>query len=90
MEPHEWDQDLDLRIQLIDEDGQPQGIDAKGKLRVGKAIHLAPGEPSLVPMVSNFINLRLAEAKRYAFAVSHQDREIARVGFRVILIGDDS
>jgi hypothetical protein len=83
VEPHEWDQSLDLRIQLIDEDGANMGIDARGKLRVGAARNRKPGEPSLLPMVSNFVNMRFPEAKGYAFAVDHDGEELTRVPFRL-------
>lgn len=88
VEPHEWDQQLDLRIQLIDEDGTNMGLDARGSLRVGAARNRKPGEPSLVPMVSNFVNMRFPEAKGYAFAVDHDGTELTRVGFRVNLAED--
>lgn len=85
VEPHEWDQNLDLRIQLIDEDGANMGLDARGNLRVGGAKNRKPGEPSLVPMVSNFVNMRFPAAKGYAFAIDHDGVELARVGFRIQL-----
>lgn len=87
VEPYEWEQDLDVRITLIDEDGHNMGIDARGKLRVGPPSSRPPGEPALVPLVSNFVNLRLPEAKGYAFAVHHQDTELVRLPFRVIQTG---
>lgn len=88
VEPHEWDQSLDLRIQLIDEDGVNIGIDARGSLRVQPTRSGKPGQPSLVPMVSNFVNLVFPEAKGYAFAVDHDGTELTRVGFRVQLVPD--
>ncbi len=90
VEPHEWDQSLDLRIQLIDEDGVNMGIDARGSLRVHPTSSGKPGQPSLVPMVSNFVNLGFPEAKGYAFAVDHDGSELTRVGFRVQLAQDRS
>jgi hypothetical protein len=90
VEPHEWDQSLDLRIQLIDEDGANMGIDARGSLRVQGMTSGKPGQPSLVPMVSNFVNLRFPLAKGYAFAVDHDGIELTRVGFRVQLAKERS
>ena len=90
IQPHEWDQNLDLRIQLIDEDGANMGLDARGSLRVGSAANRKPGEASLVPMVSNFVNMRFPEAKGYAFAIDHDGVELTRVGFRVNLAQERS
>lgn len=83
VEPHEWDQRLDLRIQLIDEDGKNMGLDARGQLKVGAAKGRKPGESTLLPMVSNFVNMRFPEPKGYAFAIDHDGTELARVAFRV-------
>ena len=83
VEPHELEQNLDLRIQLIDEDGVNMGLDARGKLRVGVARNRKPGEPALLPMVSNFVNMRFPEPKGYAFAIDHDGQELTRVPFRV-------
>ena len=84
VEPDEWGQDLDLGIRLVDEDGKQLGVDAKGKLRVGEAIQVRPGDSATLPMVSNFVNLAFPEAKGYSFIVTHDESELARVRFRVI------
>jgi hypothetical protein len=82
--PDERHQDLDLKVQLVDEDGAELGLVAKGKLRVGAPPNLPPGSPSLVPIVSPFHNVTFPEAKGYAFVVSVNDAELARVRFRVV------
>lgn len=82
--PEEWGTDLDIGIRLVDEDGKQLGVDAKGKLRLGNTPQLRPGETATLPMVSNFINLALPEAKGYTFIVTHDEAELARVRFRVI------
>ena len=82
--PDERHQDLDLKVELVDEDGAELGLVAKGKLRVGAPPNLPPGSPSLVPIVSPFHNVTFPEAKGYAFVVSVNDTELTRVRFRVV------
>ena len=82
--PDERQQDLDLKVVLVDEDGAELGVVAKGKLRVGAPPNLPPGSPSLVPIVSPFHNVTFPEAKGYAFVVSVNETELARVRFRVV------
>jgi hypothetical protein len=84
VEPDERHRDLEIAIELIDEDGQAVGIEAKGKLRVGAPPNLPPGASSIVPMVSPFQNVKFEAAKGYAFVVRFEDEEIARVRFRVV------
>jgi hypothetical protein len=40
-----------------------------------------------VPIVSPFHNITFSEPKGYAFVVSLGERELARIGFRVVEIG---
>ena len=82
--PDERQQDLDLKVVLVDEDGAELGVVAKGKLRVGAPPNLPPGSPSLVPIVSPFHNVTFPEAKGYAFVVSVNETELTRVRFRVV------
>jgi hypothetical protein len=84
--PEERQQDLELRVQLVDEDGAELGVMAKGKLRVGAPPNLPPGSPSIVPIVSPFHNITFPEAKGYAFIVSMNDNELTRVKFRVVKV----
>ncbi len=83
--PEERHRDLEIVINLIDEDGQSLGVEAKGKLRVGAPPNLPPGSSSVVPIVTPFYNVRFQEAKGYAFVVQYDDVELARVTFRVVL-----
>ena len=76
--PDERQQDLELVVQLVDEDGAELGVMAKGKLRVGAPPNLPPGSPSIVPIVSPFHNVTFPEAKGYAFVVSMNDTELTR------------
>jgi len=84
--PDERQQDLELIVQLVDEDGAEVGVTAKGKLRVGAPPNLPPGSPSIVPIVSPFHNVTFPEAKGYAFVISMNGTELTRVKFRVVEI----
>jgi hypothetical protein len=84
--PDERQQDLELIVQLVDEDGAELGVMAKGKLRVGAPPNLPPGSPSIVPIVSPFYNITFPEAKGYAFVVTMNDTELTRVKFRVVKV----
>jgi len=84
--PDERQQDLELVVQLVDEDGAELGVVAKGKLRVGAPPNLPPGSPSIVPIVSPFHNITFPEAKGYAFVVTMNDTELTRVKFRVVKV----
>ncbi len=85
--PDERHRDLEITITLIDEDGNEMGVEAKGKLRVGAPPNLPPGSSSIVPIVSPFYNIRFPEAKGYAFVVTFEEEELARVRFRVVQVG---
>jgi hypothetical protein len=84
--PDERQQDLELLVQLVDEDGTEVGVTAKGKLRVGAPPNLPPGSSSIVPIVSPFHNVTFPEAKGYAFVISMNKTELTRVKFRVVEI----
>ena len=84
--PDERHRDLEITITLIDEDGNEMGVEAKGKLRVGAPPNLPPGSSSIVPIVSPFYNIRFPEAKGYAFVVTFEEDELARVRFRVVQV----
>ena len=84
--PDERQQDLELVVQLVDEDGAELGVMAKGKLRVGAPPNLPPGSPSIVPIMTPFHNVTFPEAKGYAFVVSMNETELTRVKFRVVKV----
>ena len=84
--PDERQQDLELVVQLVDEDGGELGVMAKGKLRVGAPPNLPPGSASIVPIVSPFHNVTFPEAKGYAFVVTMNEVELTRVKFRVVKV----
>jgi hypothetical protein len=86
IEPDERHRDLEIAISLVDEDGRSLEVEAKGKLRVGAPPNLPPGATSIVPIVSPFHNVQFPETKGYAFVVSFEDQEIARVRFRVVQV----
>jgi hypothetical protein len=87
IEPDERHRNLDLKLELIDEDGNRLGIEAKGSLRVGAPAALPPGAPSVVPIVTPFHNISIPEPKGYAFVVSFEGEELARIGFRALRSG---
>lgn len=80
----ERNQDLDLVIDLIDEDGKAMGVQARGRLRVKDQPILPPGSPSVVPLVSPFYNVRFPEPKGYTFVIRHEDDELGRIRLRVV------
>lgn len=84
--PDERQQDLELVVQLVDEDGAELGVMAKGKLRVGAPPNLPPGSASIVPIVSPFHNVTFPDAKGYAFVVSVNGTELSRIKFRVVKV----
>jgi len=86
VDPDERHRDLEIAISLIDEDGTPMDVEAKGKLRVGAPPNLPPGSASIVPIVSPFYNIRFPEDKGYAFVVRFEDDELSRVRFRVVKV----
>lgn len=86
VEPDERQRDLELAISLVDEDGAELGVKASGKLRVGTPPNLPPGASSVVPIVSPFHNITFPEAKGYAFVVSLNGEELARVRFRLVQV----
>ena len=86
VDPDERHRDLEIAISLIDEDGTPMDVEAKGKLRVGAPPNLPPGSASIVPIVSPFYNIRFPEDKGYAFVVRFEDEELSRVRFRVVKV----
>lgn len=82
IEPDEMYRELEIGINLLDEDGHDLGVRAKGKLLVSPP-ELPPGSTSTVPLVSSFYNVRFPEPKGYAFVITFEDTELARVRFRV-------
>ena len=86
VDPDERHRDLEIAISLIDEDGTPMDVEAKGKLRVGAPPNLPPGSASIVPIVSPFYNIRFPDDKGYAFVVRFEDDELSRVRFRVVKV----
>jgi len=86
VEPDERHRDLEIEISLVDEDGNPLDVRAKGRLRVGAPPNLPPGSASSVPIVSRFDSIRFPEAKGYSFVVRFDGEELARIRFRVVQV----
>ena len=85
--PDERNQDLDIVIDIIDEDGQELGVQARGRLRVPDQPQLPPGATSQVAVVSPFFNVRFPEAKGYTFIIRQGDDELGRLRLRVVVMG---
>ncbi len=81
--PGDRNRDLQIRIQLLDEDGVEIGIESQGNLRVGSPSSLPAGASSLVPLVSAFGNVRFPAAGGYVFVIEHDDEELGRIPFRI-------
>jgi len=81
--PGDRNRDLQIRIQLLDEDGTDIGIESQGNLRVGSPSALPAGASSLVPLVSAFGNVRFPAAGGYVFHIGHDEEEIGRIPFRI-------
>lgn len=81
--PGDRNRDLQIRIQLLDEDGVEIGIESQGNLRVGSPSSLPAGASSLVPLVSAFGNVRFPAAGGYVFLIEHDDEELGRIPFRI-------
>ncbi len=81
--PGDRNRDLQIRIQLLDEDGTELGIESKGNLRVGAPSALPAGASSLVPLVSAFGNVRFPAAGGYVFHISHDDDVLGHIPFRI-------
>jgi len=81
--PGDRNRDLQIRIQLLDEDGSEIGIESQGNLRVGAPSALPAGAASLVPLVSAFGNVRFPNAGGYVFRISHDDDVLGHIPFRI-------
>ena len=86
IDPDERHRDLEISLKLVDEDGHEMGVEAKGKLRVGAPANLPPGSASVVPLVTPFHNISFPEPKGYAFVVTLEEEELARIVFRVVQV----
>ena len=75
----ERQRDLKIDIELVDEDGQPVGPHAQGRLRVGAPASLKPGQPSVLPLNVPFFDIEFPAARLYAFRISYGDDELARI-----------
>jgi hypothetical protein len=83
--PEERLKDIHYRVELVDEDGASVGPGAIASLRVGAPPSMKPGQSNVVPMAIPFENLEFPQSKMYAFRVSCEEEELARVSFSVRL-----
>lgn len=83
--PEERLKDIRYTVELIDEDGASVGPVANASLRVGAPASTKPGQSNVVPMAIPFENIEFPQPKMYAFRVSCEEEELARVSFSVRL-----
>ncbi len=84
--PGERETNLSIEVTLMDEDMQSLGPRASGTLRVGDAPSHRPGQASIVPLAIPFFDLRFPREQGYVFRVSHQDEELTRIPFSVLVV----
>ena len=84
--PGERETNLAIEVTLMDEDMQPLGPRASGTLRVGEAPAHRPGQSSVVPLAIPFFDLQFPHEQGYVFRVSHQEDELARIPFTVLVV----
>ena len=84
--PGERETDLSIEVTLMDEDMQALGPRASGTLRVGDTPTRRPGQSSIVPLAIPFFDLRFPSEQGYVFRVSHQDEELTRIPFSVLVV----
>ena len=84
--PGERDTNLSIEVTLMDEDMQPLGPRASGTLRVGDTPSQRPGQVSVVPLAIPFFDLRFPSEQGYVFRVTHQEDELTRIPFSVLVV----
>ena len=84
--PGERETNLAIEVTLMDEDMQSLGPRATGTLRVGDTPSHRPGQASVVPLAIPFFDLRFPREQGYVFRVSHQDEELTRIPFTVLVV----
>jgi hypothetical protein len=88
--PGERETNLSIEVTLLDEDMGPLGPRASGTLRVGEAPAHRPGQSSIVPLAIPFFDLRFPREQGYVFRVAHQDEELTRIPFTVLVVPQPS
>ena len=84
--PGERETNLAIEVTLLDEDMQSLGPRATGTLRVGDTPSHRPGQASVVPLAIPFFDLHFPREQGYVFRVSHQDEELTRIPFTVLVV----
>ena len=86
VDPGERDTNLSIEVTLMDEDMQALGPKASGTLRVGETPAHRPGQRSIVPLAIPFFDIRFPGEQGYVFRVSHQEEELTRIPFWVLVV----
>lgn len=78
--------DHNFVVGLRDADGQPLGFRVDGSFRVGAAVDLRYGDPSLVPFAVPVNGLLLHTPGDYTFTLSVGGRELTTYAFRAMQV----
>lgn len=73
----------EFRVELVDEDGSPQGPAAGGQLTAGHAPGTRPGQDIDIPLALTFPAVRFERAGRYRWAISWNGEPVDSVAFSV-------
>jgi hypothetical protein len=82
----ETNRPLQFTVQLETEDGVPL-LDppVKPVVTVGRPVHLREGSEQAVPFVLKVANVHLNEPGRYVFTLRHEEEELARTAFDLVV-----
>jgi hypothetical protein len=86
VDPGERETNLSIEVTLMDEDMASLGPRASGTLRVGDTPSQRPGQRSVVPLAIPFFDLRFPREQGYVFRVTHQEEELTRIPFSVLVV----
>lgn len=83
---HEYQKDHQVRIGMVDEDGQPTPLKVDGTFRVGASAEMRPGDPTLMPIAIGISGLRIEQAGDYSFTLSIDGEELDRYPIRAVQV----
>lgn len=81
---HEANEDLEIIIELVDEDGKPAGLHGEMRLRVAPTPFTKKGTPLSQSTAQMFYGLQFEKYGAYEFRVVHVDQVIASLPLSVI------
>lgn len=81
----ETNRKLSFDLQMVDEDGKLLLDPAvRADISVGRPVQLTEGTDQVVPLTLRLPNVRLEKPGRYAFTLSFEGEEVARVAFDLV------